>query len=331
MSELFEILDSAPNAIIADAFVITKAKLDRYDFICVSISGGSDSDIVMNMITKLDPEKKVIYVFFDTGLEYQATKEHLDYLEKKYGVKIERVKAIKPIPLACRQYGQPFLNKRVSDCINRLQRNGFQWEDEDFETLYKKYPRCKVALRWWCNAWPKGKKGHDSQFNISNNKWLKEFMVTHPPDFDISKECCEWAKKKVAFKFQRDNKVELSVQGVRKSEGGSRSTIYKNCFSEDVHGVDQYRPIFWFRDDDKKAYEKAYGVEHSRCYSCYGLPRTGCAGCPFGRDFEHELAIIEEYEPKLYKAVNNIFGKSYEYTRKYREFARLKEEEKTTT
>lgn len=48
--------------------------------------------------------------------------------------------------------------------------------------------------------------------------------------------------------------------------------------------------------------------------------RTGCAGCPFGKDFENELKIIEEYEPKLYKAVNNIFGESYEYTRKFLEF-----------
>jgi len=41
-----------------------------------------------------------------------------------------------------------------------------------------------------------------------------------------------------------------------------------------------------------------------------------------GRDFEQELKVIETYEPKLYKAVNNIFGDSYEYTRKYREFVK---------
>lgn len=60
----------------------------------------------------------------------------------------------------------------------------------------------------------------------------------------------------------------------------------------------------------------------SKCYTEYGLKRTGCAGCPFGRDFEYELEVIQKYEPKLYKAVNNIFGDSYEYTRKYREFVK---------
>jgi hypothetical protein len=59
---------------------------------------------------------------------------------------------------------------------------------------------------------------------------------------------------------------------------------------------------------------------HSACYSEYGLCRTGCAGCPFGKDFEKELEIIENYEPKLYKAVNKIFGESYAYTRGFLEF-----------
>lgn len=52
-----------------------------------------------------------------------------------------------------------------------------------------------------------------------------------------------------------------------------------------------------------------------------------CAGCPFGRDFEQELEIIQKYEPKLFVAVNRIFKDSYEYTRRYREFCKMKNEE----
>ena len=37
-------------------------------------------------------------------------------------------------------------------------------------------------------------------------------------------------------------------------------------------------------------------------------------------DFEKELEIIRKHEPKLYRAVNNIFCNSYEYTRMFREF-----------
>lgn len=75
-------------------------------------------------------------------------------------------------------------------------------------------------------------------------------------------------------------------------------------------------------------YEKHYDISHSKCYTKYGLERTGCAGCPFGRDFEYELEVIEKYEPKLFVAVNNIFGDSFEYIRKYREFCKEMDEKK---
>ena len=114
---------------------------------------------------------------------------------------------------------------------------------------------------------------------------------------------------------------------MRKAEGGVRSTAYKNCFDDNGSMCDNYRPLFWYKDSDKKDYENFYDIEHSECYSLYGLKRTGCAGCPFGRDFEFELSVIEKYEPRLFVAVNNIFGNSYEYTRKYREFYKKKEEE----
>ena len=189
------------NLEILESFLVANSKVHRYlpGTIMCAISGGADSDILLDLISKVDDRNGVKYVFFDTGLEYVATKEHLEYLEEKYSITIERVKAVKPIPIACRRYGQPFLSKRVSNMIKRLQTNNFKWEDEDFDTLYKKYPKCKVALKWWCNAWEKSKKGYDSQFNISNNKWLKEFMVANPPPFFISDECCEWGKKKTSL------------------------------------------------------------------------------------------------------------------------------------
>lgn len=112
----------------------------------------------------------------------------------------------------------------------------------------------------------------------------------------------------------------MNITGLRKAEGGLRATAYKNCFTENTGTHDEYRPLFWYTNSDKEDYEKNYNIVHSKCYTEYGLKRTGCAGCPFGRDFEQELSVIEQYEPKLFKAVNNIFGDSYEYTRKYKAF-----------
>ena len=108
---------------------------------------------------------------------------------------------------------------------------------------------------------------------------------------------------------------------IRKAEGGIRSSTYKKCFDDNEgDGCDNYRSIFWYSDQDKVDYENAYHIKHSKCYTEYGLKRTGCAGCPYGRDFEFELEVVKQHETKLYKAVTNVFKDSYEYTRKYREF-----------
>ena len=62
-----------------------------------------------------------------------------------------------------------------------------------------------------------------------------------------------------------------------------------------------------------------FNVSNSKCYSVYGLERTGCVGCPFGKDYKKELEVIKKYEPKLYNAVLNLFKESYDYIDKYKE------------
>lgn len=314
-----EVLDTAPiNEAIQKTFLVTDNKIKRYSKIMCAISGGADSDVMLDILTRLDKDNKITYVFFDTGIEYKATKQHLDYLEQKYNISIIRQKALKPIPTCVKQYGAPFLSKYVSEMIYRLQYNDFKWEDEDYETLIKKYPTCQSALKWWCNTNPRSKTGKESRFNINRNKLLKEFIIQNPPP-PISNKCCAYAKKNPANDFLSKNNFDLRITGVRKEEGGIRSTQYKNCFtSGDTH--DEYRIIFWFSDEDKKIYCTHYKVEHSKCYTCYGLKRTGCVGCPYNSDFEQELFILQKYEPQLFKAANNIFGEIYNYTRLYRKF-----------
>lgn len=312
--------DKPLSVIISDAMIITDAKLKRYEKILVSVSGGADSDVMLDMCVRLDKDKKCDYVFFDTGIEYEATKKHLDYLEEKYNITIRREKAVTPVPLGCKRYGQPFLTKHVSEMMYRLQKHNFQWEDEPFEVLIKKYPNCKSALTWWCNK-HENPSGKQSQMNINKHKLLKEFIIANPPTFRISQKCCEGAKKKLARRVEQEGNYELACTGIRKFENGIRSQQYKSCFTPSKDNkVDHFRPIFWFSEEDKKIYGECFGLVNSDCYKVWGQTRTGCAGCPFGSKFEDELKTIKEYEPKLYGAVNKIFGDSYEYTRKYREF-----------
>lgn len=305
------IIKEAPdNFVIQNALCRCYEIIESHDKIVCLISGGSDSDVMLDMMIRCGAKDKTDFVFMDTGLEYVATKAHLAYLEHKYGIEIHRVRAVKPIPSCVKQYGAPFWSKFASEMIYRLQKHDFQYEDESYDELLKKYPNCQIALKWWCNIG----KG-TSLYTIDRAPYLKEFMIQNPPRFKISNKCCEYAKKKTSSGFYDGGEYDLVCIGVRKYEGGARVS-HKSCFSE-RDGEDHFRPIFWFRDVDKDEYCSHYAVSHSECYTRYGLERTGCFGCPFGKRFEDELRIIEEHEPNLLKAANSIFGESYEYTRQY--------------
>lgn len=316
-----DIIEHVHNEAIVKAFLKANSIINNYRRPYCSISGGKDSDIMLDIIYRVDRDKKVRYVWFDTGIEYQATKDHLEYLESKYNIVIERIKAIKPIPLSCKEYGQPFLSKRVSDMISRLQKHNFKWEDKPFDELYKEYPKCKAALRWWCSNWG---GQNSSQFDITQNKYLKEFMIANPPTFLISNKCCDYAKKNVGKRYVKDNNNDLCINGVRKAEGGARATAYKNCFdnNKSLGTLSYYRPLFYFSNNDIKEYSEIFNVRHSDCYEVYGLKRTGCVGCPYGRNLLDELEVIKDYEPNLAVAVHNIFSDSYKYTMMYKDFVR---------
>lgn len=322
MTEISEI----KNLNIFNSFLKSESVLNGSNTALCSISGGSDSDIVLDILSHLETDGKIIYYWINTGLEYQATKEHLDYLENKYQIQIKRIKAVKPIPLCVKEYGVPFLSKYVSEQIMRLQKHHFQWEDAPLEILMQKYPNCKTALQWWCNAYYTAENGVQqmSRFSINKNKWLKEFIMQNPPDFPVSNKCCEFSKKKPAKLLIKKTGADLEITGIRKAEGGIRSANYKTCFSESKSkDCNTYRPIFWYTDADKRCYEENFAIQHSRCYTEYKMKRTGCVGCPFNPRIDEELEVIKEHEPDLYKAAVHIFGKSYEYTKKYHDFCKM--------
>lgn len=193
------------------------------------------------------------------------------------------------------------------------------WEDEPYEQLARSYPNCQTALKWWCNT------AKSEQFCIAHHKGLKEFLIQEKPSVRFSCKCCEYAKKKVGDRVMNEGNFDLDIIGVRKAEGGPRATAYKSCFDrrsdnwqEDRIGWDTYRPLFWLTNEDKRQYVEAYQIAHSACYTRYHLRRTGCAGCPLGRDIQAELEVIREFEPKFYAACMHTFGASYELTERYR-------------
>lgn len=82
--------------------------------------------------------------------------------------------------------------------------------------------------------------------------------------------------------------------------------------------------MFWYANNDERIYDQLFDIKHSDCYFVYGLERTGCVGCPYNKKLDKEIAVMEQYEPKLAIAAKNVFKDSYEYTKQYREFCKQK-------
>lgn len=170
------VLRAAPeNELIRNTMKKADLLLNSYKNPVCSVSGGSDSDVMLDLLERVRGNRKVTYVFFDTGIEYRATLRHLDDLEAKYGIEIVRRKAKKPVPVGCKEYGVPFFSKEISQKISYLQAHGFQWENEPFEALNERYMGCKAGLKWWT-----GENGERSKFSVYRNAGMKEFMLSTP-------------------------------------------------------------------------------------------------------------------------------------------------------
>lgn len=318
------------SATILDAFVKADSVINNPDYksILVSVSGGKDSDLALDIIWRVDKEHKCKYAFINTGLEYTPTRQHIKYLAEKYGIEIETIYPENPIPLAVRKYGQPFVSKMVSEAISSLQAHNFTWEDLTYEEMIAQGQSSSYA-KWFTNSYEKapGMEKLPKMFNIEYNKGLKEFLLQNPPEFSISRKCCTYAKKKPFAQLREKYKADVMVLGIHKGEGGLRDKSYKSCFTQKKdHAI--YCPIYWFTPDDYKEYEERFNILHSECYTKWGMCRTGCGLCTYNLRLEEDMKIIEKYDPNIYKAGMNIFGESIEYTRKYKEFKEQIKKEK---
>ena len=317
------------NLAIADMAMKCESVFSTHERAHVGISGGADSDVMLDLCERVRTVAPIdiTYDFDDTGLEWRATRRHLEDLEESYGIGIDRTRAVKSIPVCAKEHGQPFLSKMASLHLGNLQRSGFGWEDRTLAMLKVLYPRCQASsLKWWTNEYHT-KSGAMSSYCIGRNKWLREFVMENPPWFPISHKCCTYAKKIPAARSISDSGCDVRLVGTRRSEGGVRA-LSGTCFDKGSDGkVDAYKPLYWLTDTDRAEYERMFGITHSECYSKWGFARTGCVGCPFNRHVFDDLARAEQYEPRMVGAARKVFADSYEYTRMYREFAARKEEE----
>lgn len=325
----------APRKFMAIQSIIAKRLTEHPNAIC-SYSGGSDSDILIDLIERTRKAfdlPEVHYCFFNTGLEMKATKDHVKNTAAKYEVEIKEERPKVNIVTASRQYGIPFVAKIMSEGLSQWQKKQVpltiadeynEAEDKAAKRseLRERYPNCESVINFLCCCNSAGEPRPNIQLVINSSKYMLDFIKETPPDFKISSKCCDYCKKQLAHKVQKD--YDMIITGERRDEGGMRSVPRKDntalCFTETGSGQFRLRPLYYVSDKDKAWYKERYGIKYSDAYEVYGLTRTGCCGCPISYKAVQDLKKIEPYEPNVVKAAWNIFGDSYRYREKYNEY-----------
>lgn len=322
--------------------IVAKRLTEHPNAIC-SYSGGSDSDILIDVVErarKLFMLKPVKYVFFNTGLEMKATKDHVKATAEKYGVEIETVRPKVNIVQAARKYGIPFVSKIMSQGLQEWQRKGVPLSiaDEYAEAedkaakrteLKQRYPGCESLINFLCCCNSAGEPRPNIQLVINSSRYMLDFIKEQPPEFNVSAKCCDYCKKQCAHRVQKD--YEMIITGERRDEGGMRSVPRQGeanktmCFAETSSGQYRLRPLYYVSDADKAWYKEYFGIRYSDAYEVYGLTRTGCCGCPISYKAVADLELIRPHEPNLVKAAWNVFGASYRYRQQYNEYKAMRD------
>lgn len=235
----------------------------------VSISGGKDSTVLLDICRKMYPD--IPAVFFDTGLAYPEVREFVKTLDN-----VTWIRPKMTFREVIEKYGYPVISKAQARYI-------YEYRTTNSEKLRR--------LRW------KG-RGSQHKYRISL-KW--RFMVDAP--FKIHYCCCDALKKRPAHIYERETENKPIV-GNMASDGNERTFNYVRT---GCNAFDSKRPIskplsVWL-EEDVWEYLHRFNVPYSCIYDM-GYPRTGCMFCMFGVNQEPEpnrFQRMKQTHPRLWK------------------------------
>lgn len=326
---------------------IMGTRLKQHPKAICSYSGGSDSDILLDMLElaretfQLEP---IDYIFINTGLEMRATKDHIKEVSEKYGVTIREIRPKKCIVTSTREYGIPFISKIMSTAMETVQKKNLPFSiKEEYDNaedkaakrqeLRERYPGAEQGINFLCCCNKDGEPRPNIQLVINSSPYMYDFMKENPPSFKISAKCCDYCKKHPAHMAQKG--YEMVITGERRDEGGMRSVPRgaeangTMCFHEESNGQFRFKPLYYVSDADKAYWKEFRKIRYSDAYEVYGMKRTGCCGCSISYRAIEDLKMIEPFEPNVVKAAWNLFGDSYRYREQYKAYvAERREAEK---
>lgn len=147
--------------------------------------------------------------------------------------------------------------------------------------------------------------GETVKFNL--NKKARE-MTLNGTLHKVSNKCCDWNKEIPLINYAKEHHKK-PILGVRGSESNTRKAKYTTCLDK----MGKFTPLYDFSDDLMDLIYDVYDIEIPKCYNY--LSRTGCAGCPYGRNTEIELGLIPDGQRKhaidFFKESYDVLGVNY--------------------
>lgn len=279
---------------ITDALFRIKRDYERCQGkIYLSFSGGKDSTVLGELIKMAELPTDIPFVFCDTGIEMEAIRNFVKEFDYP---NIVTVKPKKPFPLILKEDGKPVCSKMKSQFLGRYQ-------------VYLKDGRDPMGIQMTRQLISgEAENGNIKKGFRSNNALaLKHFNLLWPDlEYKISSKCCDFLKKEPFQRYAKENDMSGVFMGVRNQEGGARSMVYRECVQIRIkRGREEVTsfPIIDWTDENIEEFINYFGIKVSIAYTKYGLDRTGCAGCPFGKILDVELKALYDHEPQKYKGM----------------------------
>lgn len=242
----------------------------------LSYSGGKDSHLLYWFIKEYAHIEDIEIVGVNTYMEHH---EILARIKKNCDVIL--YPKLKPFEIKER-YGIPCFTKQQDEYIKR----------------YQTQTRTPFLMKMITGLDENGKP-FKSYFKL--NKTARDLLLTNKLH-KVSPMCCTMLKKQTVHLYEKSS-GKKAIMGVRANESKMRKAMYSSCFTKDL----KFTPL-WDLSDEllDKIYQK-YNIEIPSVYKY--INRTGCMGCPYGKDPQLELSLVS---PQQRKFVTRYFKESYE-------------------
>lgn len=218
---------------------------DHFDGdVYVSFSGGKDSTVLVDIITKMG-YMDIPLVFVDTGLEYPEIREFV----KGYGDRVTWLRPKMTFKQVIEKYGYPFISKEVSfalDGAKRFLENKEKYKDckplavQRPDDEYKPY----ALLRLEGQIGKANKEKGYSQFNCQ--RW--RFMLDAP--FHFGSKCCDQMKKKPFKEYEKMTGYKpITAQMACESRLRLKNWLLHGCNAFEAANAISNPMSFWTEQD----------------------------------------------------------------------------------